>query len=125
MSAAMRIIGRVGGWVLAAAILVLSFVPPTLRPDTGAPHDFEHFAIFCATGITFGVGYGGSRRLMSIALVAFAGAVEFGQLFVPDRHARLSDFVVDAAAACIGVLLTAVAARAQTKVPDMSAGRVN
>jgi hypothetical protein len=125
MTAAVRIIGRVGGWVLAAAILTLSFVPPTLRPDTGAPHDFEHFAIFCATGITFGVGYGGSRRLMSIALVVFAGAVEFGQLFVPDRHARLSDFVVDAAAACIGVLFAAVAARAQTKVPDMSAGRVN
>jgi hypothetical protein len=125
MSAAVRIISRVGGWVLAAAILTLSFVPPTLRPDTGAPHDFEHFAIFCATGITFGVGYGGSRRLMSIALVVFAGAVEFGQLFVPDRHARLSDFVVDAAAACIGVLFAAVAARAQTKVPDMSAGRVN
>jgi hypothetical protein len=125
MTAAVRIISRVGGWVLAAAILTLSFVPPTLRPDTGAPHDFEHFAIFCATGITFGVGYGGSRRLMSIALVVFAGAVEFGQLFVPDRHARLSDFVVDAAAACIGVLFAAVAARAQTKVPDMSAGRVN
>jgi hypothetical protein len=125
MTAAVRIISRVGGWVLAAAILTLSFVPPTLRPDTGAPHDFEHFAIFCATGITFGVGYGGSRRLMSIALVVFAGAVEFGQLFVPDRHARLSDFVVDAVAACIGVLFAAVAARAQTKVPDMSAGRVN
>jgi hypothetical protein len=125
MSAAIRIIGRVGGWVLAAAILTLSFVPPTLRPDTGAPHDFEHFAIFCATGVAFGVGYGGSRRLISIALVAFAGAVELGQLFVPDRHARLSDFIVDAAAACIGVLFAAVAARAQTKVPDISAGRVN
>jgi hypothetical protein len=123
MSAAMRIIARVGGWVLVAAILALSFVPPTLRPDTGAPHDVEHFAIFCATGMTFGVGYR-SRRLISIALVAFAGAVEFGQIFVPDRHARLSDFVVDAAAACIGVLFAAVAARAQTKVPNMSAGRV-
>ena len=125
MSTTIRIISRVGGWVLTAVILTLSFVPPNLRPETGAPHDLEHFAIFCATGAAFGVGYGGNRRLVSIALVAFAAAVEFAQIFVPGRHARLSDFIVDAAAACVGVLLATVVARAHTKVSDMSAGRVN
>jgi VanZ family protein len=107
-----RTVTRLGGWILATAILVLSFVPANLRPETGTPHNLEHFAIFCATGIFFGVGYDRGRGLTSIALVVFAAAVEFGQIFVPDRHARLTDFIVDAAAAIIGVLLAAFATRA-------------
>jgi VanZ family protein len=34
----------------------------------------------------------------------FAGFVEIAQLFVPGRHARLSDFIVDALAMCVGAL---------------------
>jgi len=88
MTAAVRIIGRVGGWILTAVILTLSFLHANVA--AGHPHYFEHFAIFCATGITFGVGFGGSRRLVSMALVALAGAVELGQLFVPDRRLHAS-----------------------------------
>jgi VanZ family protein len=35
--------------------------------------------------------------------VIFAGAIELAQLYTPGRHARLSDFVVDALAAGAGV----------------------
>jgi VanZ family protein len=111
-----RTVTRLGGWILVMAILALSFVPANLRPETGLPHNLEHFAIFCATGVCFGVGYDRRRVLTSIALVVFAAAVELGQNFVPDRHARLTDFIVDAAAASIGVLLAALVTRVtQTK----------
>ena len=36
-------------------------------------------------------------------LVIFAGAIGLVQLPVPARHARLSDFVIDALAACAGI----------------------
>jgi VanZ family protein len=93
---------RFTAWLLASAILVLSLVPPWLRPETGAPHDLEHFAIFAATGLAFGLGY--SRRFSVVAVVVFAGAIEIAQIAVPGRHARLSDFVVDALAVCVGLL---------------------
>jgi VanZ family protein len=41
-------------------------------------------------------------------LVIFAGAIEFAQIFAPGRHARISDFLVDAFAACIGVAVSAL-----------------
>jgi hypothetical protein len=106
-----RLIARVGAWSLAAAITVLSLVPVRLRPETGTPHNFEHFAIFCATGLAFSIGYPGNRPNLTVRLVIFAGAIEVAQLFVSERHARIGDFVVDASALVIGVALAAFAVR--------------
>jgi VanZ family protein len=94
---------RIVGWFLAAAITVLSLVPPWLRPETSAPHPVEHFAIFVATGLAFGFGYDRRPVVVGAALVVFAGAIEVAQMFAPGRHARLSDFIVDAFALCVGV----------------------
>ena len=92
---------RIAAWALAAAIVILSLVPPTLRPETGAPHSLEHFTIFAATGFAFGLGYKRRHHLLAILLVIFSSAIEIAQLFVPGRHARLGDFIIDALAACI------------------------
>jgi VanZ family protein len=96
---------RIIGWVLAVVITVLSLVPPQLRPETGAPHDVEHFALFFATAVAFGFGYSHKPVIVAVALVIFAGAIEVAQIFVPGRHARWSDFIVDAAALCVGVTM--------------------
>ena len=101
---------QISAWFLATAIVVLSLVPPDFRPVTGVPHALEHFAIFAVTGLAFGLAYG-PRYLIPIGLVIFAGAIEVAQLFVPGRHARLSDFIVDAFAACIGFLVSYLVAR--------------
>jgi len=97
-----QLVVRIAAWGLAATILVLSLVPPDLRPETGLPHKLEHLLIFAATGAAFGLGYGAKRGLLTIQLVIFAAAVEIAQLFVPGRHARLGDFLVDAVAICAG-----------------------
>jgi VanZ family protein len=96
---------RITGWLLAAVIAVLSLVPPALRPETGAPHNLEHFAMFFVTAIAFGFGYNRRPIFTAVALVIFAGAIEIAQNFVPGRHARWSDFVVDAVALCIGTTM--------------------
>jgi VanZ family protein len=100
-------------WLLVIAITAVSFVPFWLRPETGAPHNFEHFAIFLVTGIAFGFAYEHRPVAVAAGLVIFCGAIEGGQLFTPDRHARLADFLVDAVAACVGVVIVVLAARAR------------
>jgi VanZ family protein len=75
---------------------ILSLVPPSLRPETGAPQSVEHFTVYAAIGFAFGLGYKHRHDLLAITLVIFSGSIEIAQLFVPGRHARLSDFIIDA-----------------------------
>lgn len=97
-------IARIVAWILAAAIVILSIVPRDLRPVTGVPHHVEHFIPYLAMGFAFGLGYDRKHNVLALLLVSFCGLIEILQRFVPGRHARLSDFVVDALAACIGLL---------------------
>ena len=92
----------------AAAIVILSLVPPALRPETSTPHSLEHLIIYAATGFAFGLGYKRRHDLLAILLVLFSGAIEIAQLFVPGRHARLSDFIIDAVAVCIGLVMSSL-----------------
>jgi VanZ family protein len=104
----MRRIFQITGWLLASAITVLSLVPPQYRPVTAAAHNVEHLAIFLSVGIAFGAGYPDRPWAVAIGLASFNGAIEIAQLWVPGRHARLIDFLVDITAACIGVGLVRV-----------------
>jgi VanZ family protein len=107
----MQRIFQIAAWLLALTIVILSLGPPSFRPTTGAPHNVEHLLIFLATGVAFGLGYPRRFWFHSMALLAFAAAIEVAQIWVPGRHARLSDFLVDAAAACLGVGLSHLLAR--------------
>jgi VanZ family protein len=101
-------INRVAAWLLLSAIVVLTLVPPSLRPTTFVPHKIEHAGIFLAVGISFGMGYVGRERLLSIGAIVFCAVIELAQLYVPGRHARLSDFIVDAIAGLIGVFVGSI-----------------
>src|SRR5215510_3559111 len=102
----MEKLSKASAWLLVVAITVLSVVPSTSRPITPAAHDVEHFLIYLATGSAFGLGYPRGPLTLAMGLVAFAGPVEFVQLFIPGRHSRLSDFMIDAVAVCLGVMVS-------------------
>src|SRR5262245_176246 len=107
-----RRLAGAAGWILVIAFTVLSLGPPSRRPASGvASRNLEHLAIYLATGLAFAVGYRERLAGMAAGLIAFAGAIELVQLFVPGRHARLSDFIIDALAACAGVALLAAGDR--------------
>lgn len=99
---------QAAGWLFAGAILVLSLSPPSFRPTTGAANGLEHFMIFLGTGMAFAFGYPRQLRSLLIASPAFAAAIEVVQNWVPGRHARMGDFVVDVVAACWGIGLSRV-----------------
>src|SRR5262245_55739412 len=104
----MRRIFLIAGWLLASAITILSLVPPHYRLVTAAAHNLEHLAIFLSVGIAFGAGYPDRPWAVAIGLAIFSGAIEIAQLWVPGRHARLTDFLVDTTAAFIGIGLVRV-----------------
>ena len=114
---------RIAAWSLAAAIVVLSLVPPALRPETIAPHGLEHLIIYAATGFAFGLGYKRRHYLLAVLLVIFSSAIEIAQLFVPGRHSRLSDLIIDAGAACIGLVTSSLIDLARVRINNPSCRR--
>ncbi len=105
-------------WILVAVIVALSLVPPSLRPVTGAPHNLEHFAIFALCGCAFSLGYRSGHLLQAVGLVAFSGLIEISQFMVAGRHARVTDFLFDAGASCVGVLVGWIILRFVSPLPD-------
>ena len=103
--ASIKLVARVAGWLLLAVIVFLTLSPPSYRPVTKVGHNLEHFLIHILLGITFGIGYARQWWLVALGLIGLTAAVEFAQLFVPGRHARLKDLVIDAGAACLGVAI--------------------
>ncbi len=99
---------RLIAWALLATAIVFTVVPAHLRPVTGAPSAIEHLAMFFLIGSAFAFGYSRSDYPLCGAAIAFAGSLELLQLFVPGRHARLSDFVIDELSAVIGIALSGV-----------------
>jgi VanZ family protein len=91
---------------LVATIVVLSLVPPKLRPVSGIGQNYEHAVIFFITGIAAAIGYRRDARILCSVAIIFCGGLELLQKFVPGRHARMTDFMVDAGAAVLGLLLS-------------------
>ena len=100
-------VARISSWLLGFAITLLSVVPPDLRSVTAA-HGVEHSVIFFLLGLLLGLGYPGRYRVNAIVLLIFTTAIELLQLIAPGRHARVSDFVVDAIGAVIGLCFAGI-----------------
>jgi VanZ family protein len=102
---------RTLAWLGLVTIIVLSLVPPSVRPTTFFPHTMEHAGIFLFDGVVFGISYFSYEWLLSIWAVIFCGSIELAQLIIPGRHARLNDFFVDAIAVCIGIFAGSMLSR--------------
>ena len=107
----MKRLSRVLAWVLVFGIVALSIVPPDDRVVTDLPRLLEHLSIFLLAGLAFGLGYPDRYPLQTIALVLFAAAVELVQVWVPGRHARLSDFAAGVVGLSLGTGLAYVSTR--------------
>jgi hypothetical protein len=73
----------VAAWSAAVAIVVLTGVPPNLRPTTDAPHGVEHAAAFLIVGILFGLAYAGRERILCVGAVVFCAMIEVLQIYNP------------------------------------------
>lgn len=100
---------RYFAWLLAAAVTFATLGPPGLRPHANLGQEGEHALAFILVGLAFGLAYRRRRLLIAAAAVVLIGVLELMQFWAPGRHARLEDFLVDAATACLGFALAAAA----------------
>jgi VanZ family protein len=99
---------RLFAWLLAAAVTFATLGPPGYRPHAHAVgQDGEHALAFVLLGLAFGLAYRQHRVAAAVIAVVLTGALELAQLWVPGRHARLEDFIVDALTACAGFVAAA------------------
>jgi VanZ family protein len=104
----MTIILRIIAWLLTAAVTFATLGPPRLRPHSDLGQDGEHALAFVLVGLAFGLAYRHHRLRTAAIAVILIGVLEMLQLWMPGRHARLEDFVVDALAACVGIAVAAM-----------------
>jgi hypothetical protein len=103
----MIIVLRILAWLLAAAVTFATLGPAQFRPHSSLGQDGEHGLAFMLIGLAFGLAYPRHRPLTGAISVVMIGVIELLQLWMPGRHARLEDFVVDALTACAGMAVVA------------------
>ena len=107
----MRRMAQATSWILLFSIAALSIVPADLRPVTIFPHDVEHAAIYFLAGCAFGLAYADHFVTTLVGRSAFTLVMEVMQIWILGRHARVSDFLVDAFAVAVGLVGGAALAR--------------
>src|SRR3954453_18617805 len=104
----MTLIFRIIAWLLTAAVTFATLGPPSYRPHSALGQDAEHALAFVLVGLAFGLAYPRRRLFTAGVAVVLIGVLELLQLWMPGRHARLEDFIVDALAACAGIAIAAM-----------------
>lgn len=116
----MTILLRLFAWLLAAAVIFATLGPASYRPHADITHNGEHALAFVLVGLAFAAAYVRQRRLAAGLSVVLIGMLELLQLFMPGRHARLEDFIVNAAAALVGFAVASLITRLTQKNPRVA-----
>jgi len=98
---------RLFAWLLAAAVTFATLGPPQDRPHSNLGHIGEHALAFVLLGLAFALAYPRHRLLAASITIIMASLLEFLQLIVPGRHARIGDLIVEVLAALAGFALVA------------------
>ena len=103
----------VAAWAFLIFIIYATLGPLGIRPEltaseTGPALFIERFGAYGVLGALCALGY--PRRLVLVCLLIFGGAIilEFLQLFIPDRDARLVDAAEKLAGAAAGIITVRV-----------------
>ncbi len=95
-------------------VALLSLVPGDFRPHTGVlSGKLEHALAYLLLGALTAIAARQTQKVhrLALAIVAYAGVLELGQLLIPGRVASIEDFVASATGAILGVSITALAFR--------------
>jgi VanZ family protein len=104
----MIILFRLAAYALAAAVSYATLGPPHLRPHSHLSQNGEHAFAFGLLGLAFALGYPRQRLPAAVLTTVFCGGLELLQRFAPGRHARLTDFLVDALATLAGFAIVSI-----------------
>ena len=109
--ASRTLITRTVAWAALILVVLLTLVPPNVRPRSILPHGVEHFAAFLLMGAAIAIGYRRHHRMIAILAIPVTALLELAQICVPGRHASFTDFAINALGICVGVALISLIAR--------------
>jgi hypothetical protein len=97
---------RVAAWASIVALALLSLVPSGHVARTGLGGRVEHLLAYACAAIAVGVARSelGALRIL-VALVTYAGVLEFLQRFSPGRTSSFQDFAYSASGVLLGVAI--------------------
>jgi VanZ family protein len=100
---------RILSWLCVVAIVVLSLLPGSDRPHTGATGPLEHVFAYGGTGFLFALSYHSLRiRLLSlVTLSILSGLFEIAQHWIPGRNSQVIDVLASITGLSVGLLLGA------------------
>lgn len=103
---------RILAWSCILAVAFLSLTPAEQMLRTGFGGRVEHVLAYAATGFitAFAFAERGLVRI-ALALVAYAGSLEFLQRFSPGRISSIVDFMFSATGVLVGVGALALLAK--------------
>jgi VanZ family protein len=114
---------RIGAWGCVVILAVLSLLPANELWRTGLARlgygtQMEHFIAYCGATICIGLAYPArpGRRLLALALIAYAGVLEIAQLHAAARNASLLDFAASTAGVVAGAILIPAAGRSLVRM---------
>lgn len=94
---------RVAGFVSISALVVLSFVPGTMRPHLLGSGNAEHFLAYAGTAFFLGLGYVPRTTAVFVSMLSAAAAfVELLQNWIPGRSPGFDNFVSSSMGALLG-----------------------
>ncbi len=104
---------RILAWILVIGLVLATVVPASDRPETGLEHHFEHLVAFSLVGLVFALAYSLRLTVLITSGIVFALLLELAQIPLPSRHARITDFLIDALGASVGITLACLARSAR------------
>lgn len=94
---------RLTGWIVRLcrlasicgilAILILSWMPASARPETGVNNLIEHCFAYAVTAFVTALAFVPPRTIRAVlaGMILLAGIAEFGQNFAPGRDPKMID----------------------------------
>jgi VanZ family protein len=90
-------------------LMVLSLAPADYLVRTGADSRFEHFVAYAGSTLVTVAAYRARVRPLTVALllIAYAGLLETGQIWIPGRYASFFDWGASSTGVVFGAALAA------------------
>jgi VanZ family protein len=112
---------RVGAWASVLLLALLSLLPSEHLTRTGAGGHLEHLLAYMCAMLLLATVHGERGILRcALALIAYAGVLEFLQRYSPGRTSSLRDFLYGAGGVVLGCAVVALSRRVAARARGLS-----
>ncbi len=97
---------RLAAGACVIAIVILSVVPYSVRPETGMPKELEHFTAYAGAGLFLSLALPSLPQRLTgwIVLATASGVLEFAQKMAPGRTPSFLDAFASAGGLTAGMI---------------------